>query len=439
MDRLHFKRLWALPVAMWFILMGSAGADDTARRIQQLTVQRDYQAAYEFAVGVLPDRMGDPDFDFQFALAALGVNRHGEAVLALERVLVNQPGNQRARLELGRAYIALGEFNNAKRTFEQVLAANPPSNVRARIALLLSFIDTQLARTRWHNSVWGVATAGYDSNVNAGTGVNSVTVPALGGSVTLDPSSQEIEDGFTELAVGGELKYQVNQQAFGFGTMSMRDHSNFDSDAFDTVVASTQLGWEQNYSGNRWRIPVSIEGLWLDGERYRETASGAVEWTRERPRHLVPGAFVQAGAMAYPTQAERDTKFWIVGAGLSGGMASRNYSFNFYYGDEDADDNAGTHNGRRYGGARFSGQWSFTQHVAMVAQCGAQESEYNAPDPVFASVRRETMYHGGVGLAWRSSGRLTWRLDGSFIANDSNLELYEYSRSVISGSVNYAF
>ncbi|HSG99353.1 MAG TPA: hypothetical protein VLB27_04845, partial [candidate division Zixibacteria bacterium] len=112
---------------------------------------------------------------------------------------------------------------------------------------------------------------------------------------------------------------------------------------------------------------------------------------------------------------------------------------NVYYGDETAEDSAAAYNGRRYGGARVVGQWSVTQRMTAVAQLGAQESEYDAADPVFAKVRRESMTHGAIGLAWRSSGRLTWRLDGSFIANDSNLEIYEYSRSVISGSVNYAF
>ncbi len=426
-------------LALLLAVTGAPRADESTETLRRLTSQQDFRAAYDLAAGLVPELAGEPDFDFHFALAALGIGRAGEAALALERVLMSQPSNERARLELGRAYLALGEYGNAKRSFERVLAANPPPNVRTRVENLLVFIEKQLTRGRWRPSAWGSASAGYDSNVNAATDVASVSVPALGGNVALNPSSREIEDGFTELAAGGELKYQVNQQAFGFGAMSVRDRNNFDTDAFDTVVASAQFGWDQMRQDDRWRIPVSVDGLWLDGERYRESAGLGLEWNREREGRSAPGVFVQGGVISYPTQAQRDARYWTAGAGLTKRFAARLLGLNVYYGDETAEDSAAAYNGRRYGGARVIGQWSVTQRMTAVAQIGAQESEYDAADPVFAKVRRESMTHGAIGLAWRSSGRLTWRLDGSFIANDSNLELYEYSRSVISGSVNYAF
>lgn len=305
--------------------------------------------------------------------------------------------------------------------------------------MLLSHIEQRLSSGRWRRSAVLSASTGYDSNINAATDVNSVTVPGFGGAVALDPNSREIEDGFTELLAAGELKYQLNQQAAGFAAMTFREHNNFDSAAFDTTVAAGQFGWETKRLDQSWRVPVNVEGLWLDGSRYRETASLGVEWSRIKPDALAPNVYVQAGAFNYPTQAERNAQFWIFGGGLTKQSSGRSMSASVYYADEDADDNRGAHNGRRYGGARLVGQWVATQHVSITAQLGAQESEYHAPDPVFGSVRREHMYHGGVGVAWRQSSRLTWRLDGSFIENDSNLELYEYSRSVFSGSAAYVF
>lgn len=416
----------------------SLHADDLPQRLRLLVEQQDFAAAYELGAAGGHDYTGETEFDFYFALAALGNQRPDEAVLALDRVLLSEPDNERARLELGRAYLALAEYANAKRTFEQVLAAKPPANVRARVELLLGVIEKQLAATRWHRGIWASAVAGYDSNVNAATHADSVAVPALGGSVILDPSSREIEDGFREVIAAGELKYRFNQQLLGFGTLSVRDRNNFDTDTFDVLTTTAQLGAEKKAGIDRWKFPVTFDGLWLDGLHYRDMVSAGLEWNREYPGRFAPMASLQAGTTNYPTQADRDAFFWTVGAGLTQNLARRRYALTFHVGGENADDGVGKHNGRQHGGVRLVGQWNLWQQLTLAAQLGSQRSEYNAPDPVFSRVRHDTLIQGALGLAWHSTPQLSWRLDGSFLANDSNLELYEYRRTVISGSVSYA-
>lgn len=437
-----FRKLSILPsrILLLLSLLATANvhADDVLQRLRLLVEQQDFTAAYQLGTSAGYDYAGNAEFDFYFALAAMGNQRPDEAVLALERVLLSEPRNERARLELGRAYLGLAEYANAKRTFEQVLATNPPPNVRARVELLLGFIDKQLAATRWQRNLWVSATAGYDSNINAATHVDSVAVPALGGTVILDPSSREIEDGFRELIGAGELKYRFNQQSLGFGTVSVRDRNNFDTDAFDILTTTAQLGAEKKAGNDRWKFPVTFDGLWLDGLRYREMASVGLEWNRERPGRVAPTASVQTGTMHYPTQAERDVLFWTVGIGLSKNLVRLRHTVQLQLGDETADEPAGEHNGRQYAGARLVSQWQLGQPLTLAAQLSIQRSEYHAADPVFSLERQDTVAQGALGLTWQSNPQLSWRLDGSFLANDSNLELYEYRRTVVSGSVSYA-
>src|SRR5687768_6269331 len=72
------------------------------------------KAAYALLEPEETARAGDKDFDFLFALAALDVGQNTRAIFALERVLAADPNNARARAELGRAYLAVGEASAAR-------------------------------------------------------------------------------------------------------------------------------------------------------------------------------------------------------------------------------------------------------------------------------------------------------------------------------------
>src|SRR3990170_4348222 len=51
-----------------------------------------------------PEELGKPEFDFYFGISAVDSGHAGEGVLALERYVIQFPGNDRARLELARGY-----------------------------------------------------------------------------------------------------------------------------------------------------------------------------------------------------------------------------------------------------------------------------------------------------------------------------------------------
>ena len=60
-------------------------------------------AAWEMATRMEPEHAGDPEFDFWYGLAARAAGQRQQAVFAFERVVANQPGNARAKLELADA------------------------------------------------------------------------------------------------------------------------------------------------------------------------------------------------------------------------------------------------------------------------------------------------------------------------------------------------
>ena len=120
-----------------------------------------HAAAYALLAPHESERAGDPEFDLLLGIAALETGRHTRAVFALKSVLAVQPDNPRALAEIGRAYLALGESESARRELQAVRAQNVPSDVARSIDRLLSAVDrappaAQSAVTGYlEAAVWG--------------------------------------------------------------------------------------------------------------------------------------------------------------------------------------------------------------------------------------------------------------------------------------------
>jgi predicted Zn-dependent protease len=104
---------WRATYAIVFALAGSTvtahAADAGLDRAAELIGAHQADAAYAELAPQEVVRAGEPRFDHLLGLAALDSGHVTQAILALERVLARQPGNQPARAELARAYLAAGE------------------------------------------------------------------------------------------------------------------------------------------------------------------------------------------------------------------------------------------------------------------------------------------------------------------------------------------
>ncbi|MXP10283.1 tetratricopeptide repeat protein [Altererythrobacter halimionae] len=148
---------------------------------------------YETLAARTKERAGDPAFDYQLGIAALDAGRYGEAIIALQRVLAVQPDNAAARAELARAYALAGDIDTARQEFASVVEdPSLPDPVRQRFAGFVRQLDKQIAGGGSDVSGFLDARAGYDSNVNAATDLDTIVIPLFSflGPGTLGPLSR---------------------------------------------------------------------------------------------------------------------------------------------------------------------------------------------------------------------------------------------------------
>ena len=127
---------------------------------------------------------------YELGAAALA-RREPRQALALLQASLQHSDDPITRADLGRAHLALQQFEQARTQFERALAADPPPEARA---LLLRFLDlAQQERTQTSGLQWRLSVARmHDSNVNAGP--RDATVTLWGLPFTLSPQSLQQAD-----------------------------------------------------------------------------------------------------------------------------------------------------------------------------------------------------------------------------------------------------
>ena len=416
----------------------NARADHPSDEIQRQLDAGDARAAWAEAERLLPEQAGDPRFDFIAGLAALEAGQPQHALMAFERVLLLQPANHRARLELARTYFLLNDHAAARREFEAVQSAGPPPNVRRRVETFLAEIQRRESAQRLQLTGYAELRAGWDSNVASATADDSIEIPAIG---TVALSDADTGDRFLDKNAGLTLVRPLDKRRALFVDLAYRDRENIETQAYDTRSIGLSTGFAWAAEQNRLRLPVQYQVLYLANRKFRELAAVGAEWSRDLGANNQLLAFGQIGRIRYPDDVLRDVDLLLVGGGLHhryDGLPLL-LSASAYLGDETARASRGDPNGRFYFGARLGAQWSGIPRHTPYASLAWQHSGYAAPNPVFLRTRDEDFAELRLGWSWQPRPLWTFTAEANVVDNTANIGLYEYRRRQFSLGARYQF
>ncbi|WP_395011341.1 tetratricopeptide repeat protein [Undibacterium sp.] len=215
---------------------------------------KSYPQAYELvqqsklneAIGELskyaPDNEGNAIFYYLLGLLQMKQRDHTAAAISLERVVLIEPNNAGAWLDLAIASLESGNIISASSYFDYIEANFPPPPVLQKI--IFSYRKRielrQKADRKWRFT--SEAIAGYDSNANSGLQV--AVIPVTFGKdrveLTLDPKYQARGDQFTQLLAGSQ--FHQNYTSFGLDigmSVKLRNYRaehNFSSTEFASNI-----------------------------------------------------------------------------------------------------------------------------------------------------------------------------------------------------------
>lgn len=379
---------------------------------------------------------GREDYDYLLGVAAIEAGKPDRATLAFERVLAVNPNHAAARLDMGRAYYALGDYERARVELTELLRHDPPPAARDVIERYLVAIERRMPGRAWLASGYVAASAGYDSNINAGVSQRTLFLPLFGATFALAPNAIRQEDDFFGLAGGVELAVPVSDTLSLIAglDLSQRNYGSFDR--FDYRSGELRGGTQYADEDDVVRFSVGANEYELDYASYRRLHAANLEWRRQLNRRTQVSVFGQALRIRYVQAAtqSQSSDMLLAGAGATHTLdeAARTYvSGNVFLADDNATDQR-LDGDRFFYGARGGVQGALLATADWYAALGVTRSKYEDENPIFAETRLEWQYDFALGINWRFANAWSLRPQATYTKNDATTAINEYDRYELS-------
>jgi len=417
--------LWAFAFAAW------AQADILAQGEALVRAGR-YADAYQLLEPHEDRLAGDLKFDYLLARSALETGRPSKASFIYERILAQEPNYVGVRLEMGRAYLALGDYARAKLEFETVMRfENLPPGLREQAQIYGKAAAEYIAGKKTVGYGYAEYGFGYDSNAPSATKTSEISV-VNGNTLILPPSALKRSDHYHALSLGGELVHALTERfsAFGGGDLRGRWYNNVDVADFSTLDARAGVGYSEG--ATNVRIGVNGGRYWLDHEKTRDSFGLNADYryllTKQDQLSVNAGAtrfrFIPESFKVSNFDLYQVAIGWLRGAADGHGalgltvLAGREKAMN---GRADGD--------KPFLGARLTAQTALGERVVAFFFGGVQRGKHSDVNALFDTKRVDSLYDLTAGVTWSFAKSWSLRPQVVYYKNKSNLPLFEYDRT----------
>lgn len=402
---------------------------------------QEFDTAYQFLTEAFENDPGNLELNFYLGRAAYETGRHEMAVMAFERILIARPGELRIKLEIARAFNLLGDRETARRYCREVLAADPPRNVRENILSFLAAMEKS-EQTHFLN---GQVVLGYDWNDNVWASPANRTVRTVVGDVDLtgDSASPTRDTAYTA-TLDLTHHYRPLDGPMGWKTTGTGYLAFYGKTAdLDTVYTSFRTGPEFIFKKDRLGFGVSGTQIQLDNDKYQSALGFHSQWRRVFTPGVVLTARFGFRENSFPRTPDEDSR--EKNFSLETGVAIGNWWLRLGAGldRESADDDEYSH--YKYSG--FTGlSRELFKHTTGFLSYEFQYAGYDAAADLFGRHRMDRIHFLGCGVSrklWQSpyaaERSLFANLNYQHIRADSNIPLYDYDKDLVQFSLSYNF
>ncbi len=399
---------------------------------RNLIVEGRPMEAYALLEPYESEQAGNTKFDYLLGLAALNSGQAGKASIILERVLTVDPLYAAARVDLGRAYYLLGDFDRAREEFTRAQELNPPPAALATIMQYHNEIENSYNKPSTRLSGYFEVGTGFNNNVNNATSQSQVTVPILLNSqLALNSANVKTSDDYLGMATGGEAIHPISTDWSLYAGVDMRSRSDLKYKDFNFISLDDRAGAIFNKNAEQIRAGF-VNGQFDLGEAVNRKYNGFnVEWSHAYNSANQAVLFGQYILYRYPdpTIASNDFNQTIAGLGWTHTFADgRSTVFGSLYGGNERDTNLRIDGDKSIQGVRLSGQLSMGEKLNLFASGGVQWGKYDQTNSVFLVTRDDLQADLTVGLTYRYAPEWSLRPQISFIQNQSNIVIDRFDQ-----------
>lgn len=396
-------------------------------------------AAYEVLAAEEDEFIGDIEFDYALGRAALAAGRPDRATLAFYRVLAQNPLHAGALIDTGRAFLALGNLQQARATFDAVLALDPPPAVRSQV-LAYRAQENAAAQRRLTLTGYAEVNAGRSSNVNQSPATAQVFVPAFGATFDLAQQNVAQADSFAGLAGGLDAAFALDGGYSLIGGAEFLQRWHRHESEFDLGAVGVRAGVARASQESLSRAQVVAMRSDLGHQPSRDAVALALEHIASLGGGRALSFFGTGGTFRHPPESLKifDADFATIGATVQQlGDGWRALLGVAAGGENDTGGNPAGDQAKY--SVRASGETQLAPKLSASASAGWQRGQYELPDPSFLVRREDRRTDYELALQYALGGGFSLRAALARTEQRSNIVLYSFERNEAWAALRYEF
>lgn len=440
------RRIWRAPLIVFLVLGLTAGsvtarADEVADA-EALVRAGKFKEAYKLLEPLEESKAGDLKFDYLLARAALETGNPSKASFIYERILAIEPNFVGVRVEMGRAYLALGDYARAKLEFETVIRIpNLPPDIRQQAEAYGKLAEQYSKGKKTVAYGYMEYGYGYDSNPLSAVARNPITI-AGGFPVDLPISSLARSSNYNAVSLGGEVIHSLSGgfSLYAGGDARARFYNQLDQANNMSIDLRTGVGF--NSGKHNIRLGVLGGRYDLDHNLFRKSFGGNADYRFLLNDTTQLTANITAIRFKFENELLRANDYDLYSGllgftkSIAGGRAI--VGLNAVGGYETADPRR-QDGDKRFAGARLILQAAFTERVGSFVTLGATWNDYLLENALFGEQRRDVFYDATAGVTVGIKAGWSVRPQVSYYKNVSNIDLYTYDRTDVSFNIRKDF
>ncbi|MDY0327945.1 MAG: tetratricopeptide repeat protein [Arcobacteraceae bacterium] len=379
--------------------------------------------------------------DYYIGRSYYELGNYEQALVAYERVAINEPNNKRVILETAQTYFMLEMYEEARSRFDIILAdPTVPEIVKSNILTRLNSIDS---KTKKHFTNFSILLGyGFDTNINNTTGIGSysVYIPQLSTNLNLAPDKKK-DSTFQEAGAILSHIYKYSESLAFRNGVTFYTQSYTEDNSKDLSLISLNTTPIYTVGKTNYMMTFGYDHIWYDDEAYLNNY-----YISPKISHLINDNLIYEGSVKvtkkdfFKPNSDKDS----INYELSNKIMKQDNKYGIFglegiLGTEKRDKTTRTDVSRDYATLRLSHTYKLSSQISINSNISYSDIKYKYTDVNFLSKRDDESYNLGVGFSYEYNKKTTLGLSYNYTNQNSNHEPFDYDKQVVKTSLYYNF